>query len=154
MTQPSDMGYEMGPAFAVLGAHGGAGTSTVTAWLDHCRERVIELTQGSSLPMGHVPVVVARSTAAGLQSAGHLLGSWHPHVPRPYLLVVRDAPLRVPRKATYRQRALGSRTLGVLEVPYLYRLRETDGPSDGLRLPEVSRAAWTLRNKLTGENKK
>lgn len=141
----------LGPTrcFGVVGAHGGAGTSTVTRWLDPDGSGgTVELHKGSQLPPHYIPVVVCRSTAFGLASAVQFIGGWHPDVPRPYLVVVRDAPLRLPRSAGYRMKAVRPRVLGVAEVPYLVRLREVDTPASGLDHRAVQKAACNLRRQL------
>ncbi|MFD0409955.1 hypothetical protein [Kitasatospora sp. NPDC127116] len=108
----------------------------------------VELQAGSTLPPNYTPVVVTRSTAYGLKRTGELLNRWHPGTPRPYLVVVRDAPLRPPLPARYRTRALSARTLGVATVPYLYRLRLVDTPEEGLSHRPVARASSSLRSQL------
>ncbi|MEU9079971.1 hypothetical protein AB0D22_35515 [Kitasatospora sp. NPDC048538] len=133
----------------MLGAHGGAGVTTVTRLLDPSRDGgAVELQPGSTLPHSYIPVVVARSTAYGLLKAGELLNRWHPGTPRPYLVLVRDAPLRPPLPARYRTRALSARTLGVATVPYLYRLRLVDTPEEALTHRPVARASSSLRSQL------
>ncbi|MCX5199685.1 hypothetical protein OOK31_38410 [Streptomyces sp. NBC_00249] len=92
--------------------------------------------------------MVCRSTSGGLAAAVQLIGSWHPDVPRPYLVVVGDAPLRLPRAARYRMKTLGPRVLGITEVPYLVRLRDVDTPADGLAHRPVQKAARALRRSL------
>uniref|UniRef100_UPI003F49A00D hypothetical protein n=1 Tax=unclassified Streptomyces TaxID=2593676 RepID=UPI003F49A00D len=132
--------------FAVMGAHGGAGVSTVTRLLDpEGRGHAIEIPLGGALPPHYIPVVVARSTAYGLLRTGELLTRWHPGIPRPWLVIVQDAPIRVPLPVRYRSRALASRTLGVLHVPYLYRLRVVDTPADALDHRPVAKAGRALR---------
>jgi len=135
--------------YAVLGAHGGAGVSTVVRLLDpEGRGSAIELPPGAALPQNYTPVVVARSTAYGLRRTGDLLNRWHPGTPRPWLVIVRDAPLRPPLPVRYRTRALGSRTLGVADVPYLYRLRLVDEPAEALSHRPVAKAGRALRARL------
>lgn len=135
--------------FGVMGAHGGAGTSTITRWLDPDGSGgTFELAKGSHLPPNYTPLVVCRSTAFGLANAVQLIGAWHPDVPRPYLVVVGDAPLRLPRAARYRMRTVRPGVLGIAEVPYLVRLREADTPADGLAHRPVQKAARSLRRQL------
>ncbi|MFD5372087.1 hypothetical protein [Streptomyces sp. NPDC127103] len=135
--------------FGVVGAHGGAGTSTITRWLDpDSLGGTFELATGSQLPPDYIPVVVCQSTAFGMANAVQLLGSWHPDVPRPYLVVVRDAPLSLPRATRYRMRAVKPRVFEIVEVPYLVRLRELDTPAEGLDHKAVRKAARTLRQRL------
>ncbi len=138
--------------FAVMGAHGGAGVSTVVRLLDPAeRGSAVELAPGAQLSQHYIPVVVARSTAYGLARTGDLLTRWHPGVPRPWLVIVRDAPLRPPLPVRYRARALASRTLGIAHVPYLYRLRCTDNPGDALSDKAVKRASRGLRTNLQAD---
>lgn len=135
--------------FGVLGAHGGAGASTVARWLDPDGDTgTTELPHGAQLPAHFIPVVVARSTASGMASAVHLLGAWNPDVPRPVLVVVGDAPLRMPRASAYRIRSISPRCLDVVRVPYLARLREIDTPAAGLAHRDVQKAARNLRRQL------
>lgn len=135
--------------FGVLAAHGGAGASTITRWLDPGGDTAtMELALGSHLPPHYIPVVVARSTAFGMANAVQLIGGWNPEVPRPYLVVVGDAPLRMPRASAYRIRSLRPRVLGIAQVPYLVRLREIDTPADGLAYRDVQKAARKLRRQL------
>lgn len=136
-------------SFAVLGAHGGAGVSTVARFLDPTGQGfAVELPPGSSLPQNYIPVVVARSTAYGLWRTGELLSRWHPGIPRPWLVIVRDSPVPLPLPVKYRTRALSSRTLGVSHVPYLYRLRLVDTPAEALTHRPVAKAARALRADL------
>ncbi|WP_344535935.1 hypothetical protein [Streptomyces albiaxialis] len=121
----------------------------MTAFLDPATTgNAIELTPGSQLPLYYMPVLVAQSTAFGMKRAAEMLGNWHPDLPRPWLVVVRDAPMAPPRPAKYRLRAIGSRVLGVAEVPYLYRLRGVDSPAEALEYRAVSRAAERLRRRF------
>lgn len=135
--------------FGILSAHGGAGASTVTRWLDpDGNTGTTELALGSHLPPHYIPVVVARSTAFGMARAVQLIGAWNPQVPRPYLVVVGDAPLRMPRASAYRMRSVRPRVLDIARVPYLVRLREIDTPADGLAHHDVQKAARNLRRQL------
>ena len=134
---------------AVMGAHGGAGISTVVRLLDpQSQGWARELSPGQHLPQQFIPVVVTRSTAYGLHKTQDLLNHWHPSVPRPYLVVIRDAPLRPPMPVLYRLRTLAPKTLGIAHVPYLYRLRTVDDTAEALTDAPVSKAARELRTAL------
>lgn len=139
--------------FAVMGAHGGSGMTTVVRLLDPTGQGwAVELPPGQHLPHGYIPVVTTRSTAYGLHRTQELLTRWHPGIPRPWLVVIRDAPLRPPLPARYRMRAITSRTLGVTEVPYLYRLRTVDDAAEALTYRPVAKAARQLRARLGFSN--
>lgn len=134
---------------AVLGAHGGAGMSTVVRLLDPQGQGwAVELSPGQHLPHNYIPVVVTRSTAYGLHRTQDLLNRWHPSIPRPWLVVIRDAPLRPPLPVRYRLRTVAPRTLGIAHVPYLYRLRLVDDPAEALTDTPVSKAGRELRASL------
>ena len=139
-----------GAAFALLGAHGGAGVSTVAAFLDPSRSSgtVLELRHGEQLPHHYRPLVVAQSTAFGMRAAAELVAHWHPGLVRPWLVIVRDAPLPVPACVRYRRRAIANRVAGMTEVPYLPQLRAVDVPAEALRHRPVQRAASRLRAAL------
>ena len=138
-------------AFAILGAHGGAGASTITELLRAQGADANELTAGQRLPSAAVPVLVARSTAKGLAAAAHALASWHPGVPRPWLVVVADVPATPPPPVRYRLQALGAQTRGSVVVPYLWPLRAADTAADVAENKTVSRAAARLREALLEE---
>lgn len=133
----------------MTGAHGGAGISTVVRLLDpQSQGWAVELHHGDHLPHNYIPVVVTRSTAYGLHRTQDLLNRWHPGTPRPYLVVIRDAPLRLPLPVRYRLRTVAPKTLGIAHVPYLYRLRLVDNTAEALTDAPVSRAARELRASL------
>lgn len=137
------------PQFALMGAHGGAGVSTVARMLDpHSVGTALELMQGQPLPIGATPVLVARSTSYGLMRAGDVLSRWHGAVPRPWLVIVRDAPAPLPGAVRYRSRVLSGRTLGVAFVPYLYMLRSVDDASAVLTARPMLKASRALRGRL------
>ncbi|MGW1839635.1 hypothetical protein [Streptomyces sp. NPDC002067] len=108
----------------------------------------LELPRGEAVPTGYVPVVVARSTAYGMQSAAHLLGNWHPSIPRPWLVIVKDAPLTAPKPVIFRRHTLQRRVLGIADVPYLPQMRVAEKPEDVLDQKAVQKAAHQLRVKL------
>lgn len=135
-------------SLAVLGAHGGAGAKTVAELLESAGADVSLLQVGERLPARATPVLVARSTASGISAAAELLASWHPDVPKPWLVVVADVPAPPPPPVRYRLRALGSQARGQISVPYLWPLRSADRASDVADTKTVSRAAMKLRSAL------
>ncbi|MEV4437892.1 hypothetical protein AB0K09_02565 [Streptomyces sp. NPDC049577] len=140
------MDHVYAPRYAVLSAHGGAGITTTVAMLDPHRQGVaVELSPGAALPPDHVPAIVTRSTPYGLSRTSALLGHWHPGLGKPWLIVIRDAPLPQLPAVSYRLRALGSRVLGTLHVPYLAALRSAEEPTATLHDRKVAKAAAALR---------
>ena len=140
-------------AYAVLGAHGGSGASTVTELLRGQGAEVAELTAGQRLPVSAIPVLVARSTAKGLAAAANALAAWHPSVPKPWLVVVADVPASPPPPVKYRLKALGGQTRGSVVVPYLWPLRGADTAAEVADNKSVSRAAVQLREALLEETR-
>lgn len=137
------------PRFGVVGVHGGAGASTIACWLSSAGQAAVAVElPGSQVPVGCRPVLVAAYTASGTLRAAEYLGAWPTGLPRPWLVLVRDAPLPPPKVAVYRRRAVAGRVLGMSDVPYLPRLRTVDNPEDGLKAPVVARAARRLRAEL------
>lgn len=96
-------------------------------------------------------VIVAPSTAKGLADATARITTWHPQLPQPVLLVVRDAPLPPPPIVVHRTRALAERVEASLEVPYLHRLRLVDEPGQALhgKGRDLKRARRALLKVLT-----
>jgi hypothetical protein len=138
----------MARRFAVIGAHGGAGTSTVTAMLDPTRLGVaVEVSAGVSAAGRH-PVLVARGTAYGTARAAELMADWPPRWPRPWLVLVADAPGDPPPAARFRLRVLSGRLTGVARLSYLHRLRCVDDPLEALTDRRVARVAARLRTLL------
>src|SRR5690606_204052 len=101
---------------------------TVARLLDGDQLQARVLRPAEALPPGVLPVIVAPSTALAIGAAGRMIGSWHPEVARPVLLVAADAPLPMPRIVAHRVRALEQRVHAVVELGYLPGLREVDDP--------------------------
>ncbi|GAA4147511.1 hypothetical protein [Actinomadura keratinilytica] len=137
------------PGLVLFGVHGGAGTSTLVRLLDPGYSgRVVEWRYGMPVDAARVPVLVARSTAAGLAAAAVWVTRWRPDLRRPALMVVADVPFRVPPLVRYRRRALASRVTAVIDVPYLYPLRHLDDPAQALRQRKVAAAVERVRRQL------
>ncbi|MBF5000682.1 hypothetical protein IRT45_26440 [Nocardia sp. BSTN01] len=87
------------PLFAVLGAHGGAGTSTLARWWAHAAD--IGLAWPASTVTTQRVVVAARDCLPGLTAAADRLREWHagltpPGVTVVGLVLVPPRPGRVP----------------------------------------------------------
>jgi hypothetical protein len=135
---------------AVLGAHGGAGARTVAGLLRIVGAEVELMSAGERLPLSATPVLVARSTAAGLGRAAEMLSTWHAGTPAPWLLVVADLPVPPAAPVRYRTRVLSTQVRGCLTVPYLWPLRGADTVDDVARTKVVQRAARDLGRALVG----
>lgn len=141
--------------FAVFPAHGGCGATTVTALLDpEDAELAVEMRDGQVMPPGWTPVVVARSHAYGAASACELISRWPTGLPRPWLVVVPDAPMRPAAAARFYLRAVRDRAAGVVTVPYLYRLRTVVNIGDALTDRAVAHASRALLQTLRASQRK
>ncbi|MGQ0624074.1 MAG: hypothetical protein ACT4PP_05375 [Sporichthyaceae bacterium] len=118
--------------YRVIGAHGGAGAGTVADLLRlaGADARVVDAAKADDAPAPYdrvratpVPVVVARSTAAGLVRAAKVLTGWDLRQGAPWLVVVADLPAPPPAVVRYRIQAVAGRCAGVVTVPYFWPLR-------------------------------
>ncbi|WP_055689112.1 hypothetical protein [Streptomyces prasinus] len=102
------------------------------------------------IPYGARPVLLAETTVYGATCVEHMLRTWTTALPRPWLVLVSDAPARPVPAARYRIRALGSRLAGVARVPYLPVLRTVEGADEALENKDVRAAAEKLRRQMEG----
>ncbi|MDG9728439.1 MULTISPECIES: hypothetical protein [unclassified Streptomyces] len=103
-----------------------------------------------SIPYGALPVLLAETTVYGASCVEHMLRNWTTGLPRPWLVLVSDAPARPVPAARYRIRALESRLAGVARVPYLPVLRTVEGADEALEHKDVRAAAEKLRRQMEG----
>jgi len=125
-----------------LGAHGGAGESTLAEWLPGSRtadHRWPTALAGPVDPAG-VPsrvVLVCRSHARGLQAAQKALTDWAsgavPGVELLGLVVVADAPGRLPKPLRDLARLVGGGAPRVWHLPWIEAARYA--PTDGTTAP-------------------
>jgi hypothetical protein len=139
--------------FAVLPAHGGAGASTALGLLALAYRgdddvEFTELTASDPIPAPAEPLLVARSSAAGLGAAAHLLATWNPANSQPWLIVLADAPAKPSYPARYRLQVLSGQVRSVITLPFLWPLRAVDQVSDAAASRSVHRAARALRDAL------
>jgi hypothetical protein len=127
----------------------GIAVATVAQMLDGdaggTRARVLAV--GENIPYGSQPVLVADTTLYGATCVEKLILRWGP-VPRPWLVLIADAPARPVPAARYLVRALEGRLAGVAKVPYLPVLRAVKGPEEALEYKDVRAAAEELRAKM------
>ncbi|MDH6545550.1 hypothetical protein [Streptomyces sp. SPB4] len=137
--------------YALIPAHGyGIAVETVARMLEGdsgSDSRV--LSSGEPIPYGAQPVLLAESTVYGVSCVERLLLHWGPW-PKPWLVLVSDAPARPVADARFVVRALTGRLAGVVTVPYLPVLRAVKGPDEALEYTDVQAAAQKLRRALEG----
>ncbi|MFF4818407.1 hypothetical protein ACFY2K_27915 [Kitasatospora sp. NPDC001309] len=144
------------PLYGVLPVHGyDIASAVVLRMLDDeggRGTRACGLGPGEAVPYGVQPVLVAPSTVYGIASVEAIVQGWPTGVvPRPWLVVVADAPARPAPAARYRLRALGGRLAGTTYLPYLPVLRSVERAEDALADAVVARAAARLRAQLEGK---
>lgn len=108
------------------------------------------LQPGEPIPYGTRPVLIAETTVYGAVCVEHALRAWNSAVPRPWLVLVSDAPAAPVADARYRIRALRGRLAGVARVPYLPVLRAVEGADAALEHKDVKTAAAKLRRQMEG----
>ncbi|MDA5279881.1 hypothetical protein [Streptomyces sp. Isolate_45] len=146
-------GREAAPLrYALIPVQGyGIAEATVTMMLDEdsggAQARVLGPTE--MLPYGAQPVLVADTTVYGATRVEELLRRWGA-LPKPWLVLVSDAPVRPVADARYLVRALEGRLAGVVRVAYLPVLRAVKGPEEALELKDVQAAAAKLRRAMEG----
>ncbi|MFI6209165.1 hypothetical protein ACIBAI_22625 [Streptomyces sp. NPDC051041] len=103
------------------------------------------------IPYGALPVLLAETTVYGAVCVEHMLRSWTTALPRPWLVLVADAPVRPVPAARYRFRALQARLAGTATVPYLPVLRTVESADQALEHKDVQAAAVRLRRQMGGK---
>ncbi len=146
---PASIGRQISPDerfyVQVWGAHGGAGTTTLTSWLQPAHDRGV-LQPGTSprfrveLAIARSLVIVCRNTPIAARAAGDavtalIVAGGHVSV----LAVVSDG-WPEPAAATSRFRLLAPRAGTVIPVPFVPGLRLADDPA-AVPLPRIARRA-------------
>ncbi|SHE26685.1 Hypothetical protein ACGLYG10_2939 [Actinomyces glycerinitolerans] len=121
-----------------VGAHGGAGESTLSALVPEWRSA------GHCWPRPPIDeraraVLVARSSAYGLQAAQSAVTQWAagavPHVDLLGLVIIADAPGRLPRPLRELAQVVGGGAPRVWQLPWVepWRLGELPAPAESPR---------------------
>lgn len=144
---------EVGPRYSLIPVVGfGIAALTAGRMLDPegtgATARILE--SGQAVPLGAQPVLLTETTVYGAVRVEQLLGAWHVRIPRPWLVLVADAPVAPAAAARYRFRALRSRVAGTASVPYLPVLRAVEGVDAAMEHKDVKKAAAALRRALEG----
>ncbi|MEU6720670.1 hypothetical protein ABZ897_55235 [Nonomuraea sp. NPDC046802] len=137
------------PPWTLVGAHGGAGTSTLVTLLNHqaSAPRAVEYT-GGTLPVDHRVAVVTSSTATGTQRTAQMLAGWPRELPRPVLLVRAADPFGLPPMSRYQLKAISTEVDAVIRVPYLFVLRQLDVSAALTSSSRAARLAQLLRRRM------
>ncbi|UUY52305.1 hypothetical protein NRK68_34055 (plasmid) [Streptomyces yangpuensis] len=101
------------------------------------------------IPYGAQPVLLTESTVYGVTCVEELLLRWGP-LPKPWLVLISDAPTRPVADARFVVRALEGRLAGVARIPYLPVLRAVKGPDEAMEHKDVQAAAAKLRRTMEG----
>ncbi|MGZ3103482.1 hypothetical protein [Streptomyces sp. H72] len=146
------MSAPVGLRHALIPVHGyGIAGAVVSRMLDPQGEGTARLLHpNESIPYGALPVLLAETTVYGASCVEQMLRNWTSGLPRPWLVLVSDAPVRPVPAARYRVRALESRLAGVARVPYLPVLRTVEGADEALEHKDVRAAAEKLRRQMEG----
>ncbi|MDP9954181.1 MULTISPECIES: hypothetical protein [Streptomyces] len=130
----------------------GIAVATVARMLDGdangARARI--LAPGEPIPYAVAPVLVADTTLHAAVRVQETLLRWGDR-PRPWLVLVADAPARPVQDARFLIRGLGNRLAGVARVPYLPVLRAVKGAEEALEYKDVRAAAEKLRRTMEGK---
>ncbi|MFI8265537.1 hypothetical protein [Streptomyces sp. NPDC085665] len=118
--------------------------------IDGARARV--LAHGEGVPYGAQPVLLAETTVYGATCVEEILMRWG-SVPKPWLVLISDAPARPVPDARYLVRALEGRLAGVVRVPYLPVLRAVKSPDEAMEYKDVTTAAVKLRRAMEGDRR-
>ncbi|AXK34650.1 hypothetical protein DVA86_20365 [Streptomyces armeniacus] len=119
------------PPVAVVGCHGGCGSTTLARLLAPAAREV----QRDQLHTGDDPLLlVARGTAYGMHWATRGVACAHQNIASgwlaapPLLVLVADSTLREPQTVRARLRLVQDRVRAVVRVPYVPAWRDTDDP--------------------------
>ncbi|GKQ36556.1 hypothetical protein [Streptomyces sp. A012304] len=138
--------------FALIPVHGyGLEGATVARMLDPQGSGQARLLHpGEAVPYGARPVLLAETTVYSATCVEHMIRGWSTGLPRPWLVLISDAPARPAPAARYLFRALGSRLAGTATVPYLPVLRSVESADEALQDKDVKAAAERLRRQMEG----
>ncbi|MFE7212486.1 hypothetical protein ACFU93_21330 [Streptomyces sp. NPDC057611] len=139
--------------FALIPVHGyGIAVATVARMLDPEGTGTARMLHPQEpIPYGARPVLLAETTVYGAVCVEHMLRNWTSSLPRPWLVLISDAPARPVPAARYRFRALQARLAGTATVPYLPVLRAVEGADEALEHKDVMAAAQKLRQTMEGK---
>jgi hypothetical protein len=134
----------------IVGAHGGAGSSTLAALLESAWDlgAVVPGQPARPLPPGLPVVLAARCTVASAARAIAAVDALAGQGAAVAVLAVTGDGLPEPAEASYRFRVLEGRTGGLVRMPFIPALRAAGDPRQ-VRLPRGARRALADIRALT-----
>lgn len=157
ITHPGASTPQTGPVvalrYALIPVHGyGIAAATIARMLDPEGTGTARMLHPQEpIPYGARPVLIAETTVYGAVCVEHMLRNWTTTLPRPWLVLVSDAPARPVEAARYRFTALQARLAGTATVPYLPILRAVESADEALQHKDVKTAAKKLRQTMEGK---
>ncbi|WP_152563848.1 hypothetical protein [Actinomadura welshii] len=138
----------------VVGAHGGAGASTLAALLPAVWDMgsigpLLELGRSPLRAKGRPVVLAVRNTAMAAKSATAAIGALHDWDERVSALAIVSDGGPESRDATARFALLEGRVGGVVRVPHVRELRLVEDPA-GVVLPRKAQQALDELRRLAG----
>jgi hypothetical protein len=157
-TRPSRVpahGWQRGE-LVIWGAHGGAGTSTLAAWLQPAWDMGAMRPEPdpkypASVASGRPLVVACRNTALAARLATTAVNAVSRQGGHVTVLAVVSDGWPEPAAATCRFRLLEPHTRAVIRIPFIAALRLADDPT-GVPLPRRARRALTQIQAITGRS--
>jgi hypothetical protein len=154
--QPAEVSPARAPAgwqrreLVIWGAHGGAGTTTLTAWLQPAWDtgamrREPDPPYPANLARGRALVVVCRNTAWSAAQATKAVTTVAQHGGRVAVLAVIGDSWPEPATARHRFRLLEPHVGAVIRVPFVPALRAADDPAEVPLPPRARRAVSQIR---------
>jgi len=140
-----------GPEVVVVGAHGGAGCTTLAALLKPSWDlgslaHRYQLNGPPVITKGRPLVLVCRNTVAATRAATTAVTVLHSYKERVACLAVVSDGAAEPKDASARLLLLQARVGGIVRLPYLRELRLLDDPTAAALNKHVKRALAEIRH--------
>ncbi|MEV4079820.1 hypothetical protein AB0J43_05970 [Nonomuraea fuscirosea] len=103
---------------------------------------------GEAMAQSSRIAVVASSTVPGTAQAAQMIAQWPDQIPRPVLLVRQADPFGLPPLSRYQLKAISAEVGGVINVPYVFALRQLDVTTALTTSRRAARLARRLRHRL------
>ncbi|GAA1574344.1 hypothetical protein GCM10009678_66310 [Actinomadura kijaniata] len=140
LTSPPPPPSSTAGGLAVVGAHGGAGASTLAATLGPSARDLGTIHPGLAVTANEPLILAARGTVAAARHATDAVRVLHENGVSVAVLAVIGDGLPEPQDATARFVLLEGLVGGVVRVPFLTALRLVDDPTRAVLSPRAQRA--------------